>query len=79
MKTLLLAAALTLAAPGALAQAVPDWAKPLSPPSSGASAMSAPPGLPGGSSAPTQEVPIDGGLGLLALAGGALAARRLRS
>ena len=35
----------------------------------------APPGFPG---APAQPVPLDGGLGLLALAGGAYAVQRLR-
>jgi len=35
------------------------------------------PGTPGG--APTQSVPLDGGLGLLAAAGGAYAVRRLRA
>ena len=34
------------------------------------------PGTPSGP--PVQSVPLDGGLGLLALAGGAYAARRLR-
>jgi len=36
-----------------------------------------PPSLPGGGG-PVQQVPLDGGLGLLALAGSAYAVRRLR-
>ena len=36
------------------------------------------PALPGGSG-PVTAVPVDGGLGLLALAGGAYAVRRLRA
>ena len=38
-------------------------------------ALNAPPGLPGG----PPQAPIDGGLGLLAAAGGAYAANRLRN
>lgn len=63
----------------ATAQTVPDWAAP-----SGGVATEAPsnsgggvPPPPGGGDAPPQ-VPIDGGLSLLALAGGAYAVRRLR-
>ena len=37
-------------------------------------ALNAPPGLPGG----PQQTPVDGGLGLLAVAGGAYALRKLR-
>ncbi|MEO0560090.1 MAG: hypothetical protein AAF170_18130 [Bacteroidota bacterium] len=59
------------------ATAVPDWAAP-SPPveQSGptAESMTTPPNPPG---TPTQ-VPVDGGLGLLALAGGAYAFKKLR-
>lgn len=83
MKTLLIVA-LVLAAPAALAQSVPDWAAPMgssegpSGSPSDPAALLAPPTLPGGGVAPLQEVPIDGGLGLLALAGGAYAVRRLR-
>ena len=79
MNTLALAAALTLAVPMALAQSLPWWAVPSTPAvSSGPSAAMAPPVLPGGGAAPAQ-VPLDGGLSLLALAGGAYAVRRLRS
>ena len=39
--------------------------------------ISAQPGLPGGGSAPV-EAPIDGGLSLLAVAGGAYAIKKLR-
>lgn len=74
LRTLALAVPLALAAPS-LAQSVPDWAAPSSPPAPTTAA--APPTPPGGGAAPSQ-VPIDGGLGLLALAGGAYAIRRLR-
>ena len=70
----------------ATAQTVPDWAEP-----SGGVATEAPsnsgggggPPLPPGCSGgppctPPPQVPIDGGLSLLALAGGAYAVRRLR-
>ena len=40
-------------------------------------AQTSPPSLPGGG-APVQPVPLDGGLGLLALAGGAYGLRQLR-
>ena len=43
-----------------------------------ASAQPPPGGAPGTPPPPIQSVPLDGGLGLLALAGGAYAARRLR-
>ncbi|MEL6612639.1 MAG: hypothetical protein AAFQ53_11140 [Bacteroidota bacterium] len=70
------------------AQSLPDWAAPLPPPSTLPPApppvdespsfdeepLEAVPTLPGN---PTQ-VPVDGGLGLLALAGAGYAARRLR-
>ncbi|MEM9996379.1 MAG: hypothetical protein AAF809_01665 [Bacteroidota bacterium] len=59
------------------AQSLPEWAAPLDPvpPSSPApSPAEAVPTLPGG---PTQ-VPIDGGLGLLALAGAGYAVRKLK-
>ena len=84
MRFLLLSLGIALAvvvAPSASAQetatALPDWAAPGPPPSytSEAAAASAPPNPP---SAPAQ-VPLDGGLGLLALAGGVYAARRLRA
>ena len=61
----------------ATAQTVPDWAAP-----SGGVATEAPSNSGGGGppNPPTTPppVPIDGGLGLLALAGGAYAVRRLR-
>ncbi|GAB5536807.1 MAG: hypothetical protein Rubg2KO_30560 [Rubricoccaceae bacterium] len=59
------------------ATAVPDWAAPsapMEPSGPAAESMMNPPNPPG---APTQ-VPLDGGLGLLALAGGAYAAKKLR-
>ena len=68
------AAALAVAA--ASAQSLPDWA---APPAPAATTPPTGPGTgPGTPSTPTQSVPVDGGLGLLALAGGAYAARRLR-
>ena len=61
----------------ATAQTVPDWAAP-----SGGVATEAPSNSGGGGPPPPPttppQVPIDGGLGLLALAGGAYAVRRLR-
>ena len=56
-----------------------DAPTPLSATASGV--VAAPPdpgGVPGTPATPTQSVPLDGGLGLLALAGAGLAARRLR-
>ena len=71
----------------ASAQSVPKWAEP----GTGISADApmndvAPPcppgqvddGMGGCTGTPPPQVPIDGGLGLLAVAGGAYAARRLR-
>ncbi|MEM0964001.1 MAG: hypothetical protein AAGK21_15850 [Bacteroidota bacterium] len=63
-------------------QEVPSWAAPVAPagPPVGPQAASSaadPGGAPAPPNTPT-PVPIDGGLGLLALAGGAYAARRLR-
>ena len=61
----------------ATAQTVPDWAAPSggvateAPSNSGPAAPPPPPPIP-------PQVPIDGGLSLLALAGGAYAVRRLR-
>ena len=63
------------AAPLAGTPSLPDWARvgaPAAPPPSAVTT----PGVPSGP--PVQSVPLDGGLGLLALAGGAYAARRLR-
>ena len=60
------------------ATAVPDWAAPSAPMDQAgpaAESMMAPPNPPG---TPAQ-VPLDGGLGLLALAGGAYAAKKLRA
>ena len=70
-------AALALAvlfAPAA-AQSLPDWAAPSAPTASDSPPPSVVPDPPG----PPAGVPIDGGLGLLALAGAGLAARRLRA
>jgi len=61
----------------AAAQSVPSWASPIGGADSAPDPtppMMAPPNAPG---TPTQ-VPVDGGLGLLALAGAGYAARRLR-
>lgn len=73
----LLLVVFALAVPVATAQSLPQWAQPSDP------------GAPVSPDVPVQEltptppgtpalVPIDGGLGLLALAGGAYAAARLR-
>ena len=82
MRTLLLSFA--LAAVPATAQNLPSWAAPAESAPAEASQF-APPCPPGqtdtGSGCvgdPPAQVPLDGGLGLLALAGGAYAARRLR-
>ncbi|MEL6611756.1 MAG: hypothetical protein AAFQ53_06655 [Bacteroidota bacterium] len=62
--------------PTATAQSLPDWAAPSSsPPAFEEQPAEAVPTLPGD---PTQ-VPIDGGLGLLALLGVGYAARKLRA
>ncbi|MEM0963128.1 MAG: hypothetical protein AAGK21_11410 [Bacteroidota bacterium] len=76
LRIVTLAALVALPMAGA-AQSVPGWAEPVAPPPAPtpATSMEGPPPRPGGT--PTQ-VPIDGGLGLLALAGGAYAAHRLR-
>ena len=76
----LTAVALFALAP-AWSQSVPSWAAPSGAEPDRATAMASPPdpgGPPGTPGTPTQSVPLDGGLGLLALAGGAYAARRLR-
>lgn len=90
MRLLLLAVVVSLSAAPVAAQSLPDWAAPeptawsVGAPSAATSgaaasgaAASAPPDVPGGSE-PTQ-VPLEGGLGLLAAAGAAYAARRLRA
>ena len=79
---LVLAAALALAAAPS-AQSVPGWAAPqtAAPAAPAQAGVPCPPGQtgPGCTGAPpTQSVPLDGGLGLLAAAGGLYAARRLR-
>ena len=89
MTRLLLAGALALALSTApSAQGVPDWAAPSAPTQSDggglASLVPCPPGqtddgMGGCVPNPPTQVPIDGGLGLLALAGAGLAARRLRA
>jgi len=76
MRVLLLS--FVLAAATSVAQSVPSWATPVDGPPMSA-AIPDPgegPGTPGDPG--PAEVPLDGGLGLLALAGGAYAARRLR-
>ena len=72
-----LALALLLAVPAA-AQSLPDWAAPSGPAPPGTT-DSAGPGGPPPPPPPPPPVPVDGGLSLLALAGGASAVRRLRS
>lgn len=61
----------------ATTQTVPDWAR-----SADGTVAQAPDAFGGGDPPPPPppppQVPIDGGLGLLALAGGAYAVRRLR-
>ncbi|MEM6783264.1 MAG: hypothetical protein AAF624_05960 [Bacteroidota bacterium] len=75
LRLTVLAAVLFVALP-ASAQSLPDWAAPQAAPATAPSAPTeAVPTLPGD---PTQ-VPVDGGLGLLALAGAGYAMRRLRA
>ncbi|MEM8600423.1 MAG: hypothetical protein AAGF99_10920 [Bacteroidota bacterium] len=76
--TVLLAALLLAVLTPASAQSLPDWAKPAAPQS-----YESPPSEPletGGEipGAPA-PVPVDGGLGLLALAGAGYAVRKLRA
>ena len=92
MRTLSLLATLALAftLSSAQAQSLPDWAAPsqseaISAPTDGgfASFVPCPPGQTDDGSGgcipnPPTQVPVDGGLGLLALAGAGLAARKLR-
>ena len=84
IRSTLLALALA-AAPSA--QSIPDWAAPTRPPATSGGGIAAlvpcPPGqtddgMGGCIPDPPPQVPVDGGLGLLALAGAGLAARRLR-
>ena len=77
MRVLSLLAVLAAMAPAA-AQSVPSWAAPSDAPPVSATVPGPDdgPGTPGDPG--PAEVPLDGGLGLLALAGGAYAARRLR-
>ena len=77
LRTVGLVAVIALSVPLS-AQSVPEWAAPNAPSAPAAESAVMPPQTPGGTgNAPTQ-VPLDGGLGLLALAGGALAVRKLR-
>ena len=69
--------AVLVIAPVAAGQSVPSWAEPSASPPASARVPGGPPGVPGGGAAPVQT-PVDGGLGLLALAGAGYAARRLR-
>jgi hypothetical protein len=73
LRSLLAVFLLSLSA-SATAQEVPDWAAPVTPAAPAADAALLPPDPP----APPPPVPLDGGLGLLALAGAGYAARRLR-
>lgn len=77
MRILALFALAALVAGPVLAQSLPDWAEPSGPAAPEAQMMPPPAPGGGGGSAPTQ-VPLDGGLSLLALAGVGLAARKLR-
>ena len=71
---LLLAAALAVAP--AAAQELPAWASPSAPtPPPPAAPMETNPGVPGNGD---QQVPVDGGLSLLAAAGAGYAVNRLR-
>ncbi|MEM6785060.1 MAG: hypothetical protein AAF624_15175 [Bacteroidota bacterium] len=72
VRTVALVAALLIALP-ATAQSLPDWAAP-----SAAPAPAPAPEAPMEATPNPPAVPIDGGLGLLALAGAGYAARRLR-
>ena len=63
-----------LAAAPAIAQSLPDWAAPVEP----SEPVEAPPPVESVPNPPPAPVPVDGGLALLALAGGAFALRRLR-
>ena len=75
MRSLVLFVAAAAVSAPVSAQSLPDWAAPSAP----ASRSSAPPPAPGGGGgAPPQQVPIDGGLALLAIAGAGYAARKLR-
>lgn len=78
MRLPLLVATVALGGAAALAQSVPSWADPTEPTAQSVpgplSNSTAPPPTPFAPAA----VPVDGGLGLLALAGAALAARKLR-
>jgi len=66
----------------AAAQSLPSWAEPATHAPAGGPSAAMSPGTPGGGSGPggggTNQVPIDGGLGMLAAAGAAYAMRRLR-
>ena len=71
--------ALPVAAEDPSSNGLPSWASPSEPSArSQSSAPQAVPSPPYNGSAP-KRLPVDGGLGLLALAGGAYAVRRLRS
>ena len=75
--TLRLLAVLLATASVSLAQSLPDWAAPETPSPVFAPDSYVVPDAPNGGNAPA-IVPVDGGLSLLALAGGAYAAARLR-
>ena len=71
---LLFAFAFALTASGAAAQEVPDWAATVENPAASQDNFGPGPPPP---PPPPPSVPLDGGLGVLALAGAAYAARRL--
>ncbi len=79
LSSLVLFGAVVLAAPAALADDVgglPSWAAPSSPPPA---APAAAPSMVPAPPPPPDPVPLDGGLGLLALAGAGYAAKKLRA
>lgn len=71
--------AIALPATTAYAQEMPSWAEPIAPPPDDRSLSAYDVDEGGGvPDPPTEPVPVDGGLALLVLAGGAYAVRRLR-
>ena len=75
MRLLALSVAAAAFVAPASAQSLPDWAAPSAPTTQ---SQTPPPPGGGGGSAP-QQVPLDGGLALLAIAGAGYAARKLRA
>ena len=75
MRPLFLGIAAVLVSLPAHGQSLPDWAEPTPYQPPAASSVAPGPGLP----SDPEPVPLDGGLGLLGLAGAGLAAWRLRA